>query len=126
MLVKSKTEKLEKAPTTLKTAKLLTMQENDIAKIDDVELLPTLLSTKKNLTHTKNIAQTALPSSDEFEVVKEGLSLLSARDINFLTGKQDEVASGTELLISSEIAYQEDEKKIPTEKQLSQITAALN
>lgn len=127
ILVKSKKAKETDLPTTLETAKLLTMQEDDIAKISDIETLSDVLSTRKNLTHTKILPQ-SWSGEERFNVMEEGLVLLSSEDKSFLddVNTQEKVSSGLVSLISSELAYENDDKKIPTENQLSQITAALN
>lgn len=78
LLVTSKKSKASQAPTKLETAKLLTMQENDITQIVDVEGFEKALSNNKNLTHTKTLAQTA--GEDQLskeEIIDEGLALLS-------------------------------------------------
>ena len=127
LLIKNKKTKTEEAPTKLETAKLLTVQDNDIAKITDIETLEEVLSTKSNLTHTVTLAQNAtgqqllsgrIPSPEE-------PSILSG-DTSFLASNHTEVSSGNQESITSDLAYQSDEKSIPTETQLSQITAALN
>ena len=127
LLIKNKKTKSEEAPTKLETAKLLTVQDNDIAKITDIETLEEVLSTKSNLTHTVTLAQNTtgqqllsggIPSPEE-------PSILSG-DTSFLASNHTEVSSGNQESITSDLAYQSDEKSIPTETQLSQITAALN
>ncbi|RAL56767.1 hypothetical protein BSK20_00645 [SR1 bacterium human oral taxon HOT-345] len=127
LLIKNKKTKTEEAPTKLETAKLLTVQDNDIAKITDIETLEEVLSTKNNLTHTVTLAQNTtgqqllsggIPSPEE-------PSILSG-DTSFLASNHTEVSSGNQESITSDLAYQSDEKSIPTETQLSQITAALN
>jgi len=40
--------------------------------------------------------------------------------------KEDKILSGVQKAVDTELEYHSDEKKIPTETQLSQITAALN
>lgn len=126
LLVTSKKSKTAQAPTKLETAKLLTMQENDITQIADVEGFEKALSTNKNLTHTTSLAQTTSGTQlSKEEIIDEGLALLSGADTSFLASTLD-LDSENQAEISSGLDYQKDEKKVPTEKQLSQITAALN
>lgn len=126
LLVTSKKSKISQAPTKLETAKLLTMQENDITQIADVEGFEKALSTNKNLTHTTSLAQTASGAQlSKEEIIDEGLILLSGADTSFLASTLD-LDSENQAEISSGLDHQKDSKKVPTEKQLSQITAALN
>lgn len=85
-----------------------------------------MLTTRKNLTHTTN-----LESLQSGEVLKkltvEEIAQLTSGDTSFLASTtQAALASGQQEEIASAFAYQADQKKVPTEKQLSQITAALN
>ena len=126
LLVKSKKSSLETAPTKLESEKLLTMQDNDITKISDVEKLWEVLTTRKNLTHTTHLEHLQSKETPKKITVEEIASLTSG-DTSFLaSSSQTSLASGQQEEIASAFAYQADQKKIPTEKQLSQITAALN
>ena len=126
LLVKSKKSSLETAPTKLESEKLLTMQDNDITKISDVEKLWEVLTTRKNLTHTTHLEHLQSKETPKKITVEEIASLTSG-DTSFLaSSSQTSLASGQQEEIASAFTYQADQKKIPTEKQLSQITAALN
>lgn len=61
------------------------------------------------------------------KITVEEIASLTSGDSSFLaSSSQTNLASGQQEEIASAFAYQADQKKIPTEKQLSQITAALN
>ncbi len=128
LLVKSKKSSLETAPTKLESSKMLTMQDNDITNISDGEKLGAVLTNRKNLTHTTNL--TSLQSGETAlsnKLTIEEIAQLTSGDISFLASTtQAALASGQQEEIASAFAYQADQKKVPTEKQLSQITAALN
>lgn len=88
LLVKNKKSKVEEQPTTLKTAKLLTMQDDDIASITDVDHFQDVFTTKKNLTHTVTLS--GVSSGERVlsqEVFKDGLLSFSGTDMEFLVHK---------------------------------------
>lgn len=126
LLVKSKKSSLETVPTKLESEKLLTMQDNDITKISDVEKLWEALTTRKNLTHTTHLEHLQSKETPKKITVEEIASLTSGDSSFLASSSQTNLASGQQEEIASAFAYQADQKKIPTEKQLSQITAALN
>ena len=125
LLVKDKTNQEEEI--TLEPEKLLTMEANDITHITDIKEFATALTSKWNLTYT-----TTLPKEDTIEwdlnektpEVTDIETLIKEND-DFLTSNSA-IPGEIEENISSDLAYNADEKVVPTENQLSQITAALN
>lgn len=57
LLVKTKNENAQQNITKLESSKMLTIQDNDIAKISEIEQLAGILTHEKNLTHTLVLAQ---------------------------------------------------------------------
>jgi len=113
---------------TLQSEKILTMEDNDITRIADIEGFATALTSKQNLTYT-----TTFPVQQEMTetwdistiwITPQDIESLIEND-EFLTIK-NEVSEELEKDISNDLAYNADEKIVPTESQLSQITAALN
>ena len=98
------------------------MQENDISKIEDIKILGNLLTKEENITHTSVLSTgNTLPNVQEF--ISQVSELITGNSTIPVTPilTQEEATK-----ISQEIEYQTDQKKVPTEAQLSQITAALN
>lgn len=123
LLVKAKTPNKADTPITkLEKSKVLTMQENDISKIEDIKVLGNLLTREENITHTSVLSTgNTLPNVEEF--INQVSELITGNSTVPVTPilTQEEATK-----ISQEIEYQTDQKKVPTEAQLSQITAALN
>ena len=123
LLVKAKTPNKADTPITkLEKSKVLTMQENDISKIEDIKILGNLLTKEENITHTSVLSTgNTLPNVQEF--ISQVSELITGNSTIPVTPilTQEEATK-----ISQEIEYQTDQKKVPTEAQLSQITAALN
>ena len=125
LLIKDKTNQEEEI--TLEPEKLLTMEANDITHITDIKEFATALTSKWNLTYT-----TTLPIEDTIEwdlnektpEVTDIETLIKEND-DFLTSNSA-IPGEIEENISNDLAYNADEKIVPTENQLSQITAALN
>ena len=125
LLIKDKTNQEEEI--TLEPEKLLTMEANDITHITDIKEFATALTNKWNLTYT-----TTLPKEDTIEwdlnektpEVTDIETLIKEND-DFLTSNSA-IPGEIEENISNDLAYNADEKIVPTENQLSQITAALN
>lgn len=124
LLVRNKKLKTEKA-TTLETAKFLTVQDNDIAEIKDIDHFEKVLVTKKNFTHTTKLSQTSTGEPSSLALLEKEFQHLS-KEVNFVDDKQDVASSWIQKAINTELSYQSDQRQVPTEKQLSQITAALN
>lgn len=125
LLVKSKKTKAKEESITLETAKLLTIQDNDITEIRDLEHFEKVLVNRKNLTHTTKITSETPEKTLSLEHITKELEILSEeKDLG--KEKEDKILSGVQKAVDTELEYHSDEKKIPTETQLSQITAALN
>lgn len=103
----------------LAQAKVLTIQENDISKIEDMATFQKLLTSNENITHTISFPQTG-EEKPEFDL-EEMTSLL--KDLPTAT---ENLSSEEINTINQQIATSNDGKKIPSETQLSHITAALN
>ncbi|MDO4713270.1 MAG: hypothetical protein Q4B28_01025 [bacterium] len=109
------------ATTELASAKILTMQDNDVTKIEDITGFQQLLVKEKNITHTF-VAEEEIDLSDE-DIAGELALLVSqnhSMDALPLVNPQEATA-----LVES-LDYQTDQKKVPSEEQISQLTAALN
>ena len=126
LLVKNKKAKAKEDSITLETAKLLTIQDNDITEIRDLEHFEKVLVNRKNLTHTTKINSEAPEKNLSLEHITKELEILSGTKDFERNKEEDQVLSGVQKTVDTNLAYQSDEKKIPTEAQLSQITAALN
>lgn len=109
----------------METEKLLTIQDNDIAKITDVSHFEKILANKQNLTHTTKIASESTENAPSLEQITKELEFLSEQK-ELEKNRQEKILSGLQETVDSELAYRSDEKKVPTETQLGQITAALN
>ena len=123
LLVTSRVSNQENTTVTkLEKSKVLTMQDNDISKIEDIKVLGNLLTKEENITHTRILSTgNTLPNVEEF--ISQVSELITGDSTIAVTPilTQEEATK-----ISQEIEYQTDQKKVPTEAQLSQITAALN
>lgn len=117
LLVKNKKHK-EELGTQLAQAKILTIQENDISKIEDINSFKTLL-TKNNITHTSKLEDTNIDTTDQNDL--QELKALLSDEKNTQTLKSEELTQ-----INHQLEYQNDQKSIPTEEQVSHINAALN
>lgn len=128
LLVKDKSTQDESI--TLEPEKLLTMDANDITHITDIEEFATALTRRWNLTYTTGFPEeiNEIESSDESRLEDNAtidIETIMSSDDDFLTAKQV-ISWDIEKNVSSDLAYSADEKIVPTENQLSQITAALN
>ena len=99
------------------------MQDNDITKIEDIKVLGTLLTREENITHTRTLPTTGLALANVQEFIDQVSELITG----------DTSITATPILpveeaqkISQELEYPSSQKKVPSEAQLSQITAALN
>lgn len=99
------------------------MQDNDITKIEDIKVLGTLLTKEENITHTRTLPTTGLALANVQEFIDQVSELITG----------DTSITATPILpveeaqkISQELEYSSSQKKVPSEAQLSQITAALN
>jgi hypothetical protein len=99
------------------------MQDNDITKIEDIKVLGTLLTKEENITHTRTLPTTGLALANVQEFIDQVSELITG----------DTSITATPILpveeaqkISQELEYPSSQKKVPSEAQLSQITAALN
>lgn len=117
LLVRNKKAKAAKM-TQLAQAKVLTIQDNDISKIEDIHTFQHLLAKNQNITHTTKLEDTILPTS--MSDLQELEKLLTGSE-NTLQLREEEFSS-----INQQLDYQSDKKLIPSEDQLSQISAALN
>lgn len=124
LVVKDKSEEEE---ITLEPEKLLTMAPNDITQISDLKEFTSALSKGWNITYTTT--NTVKEEKDEERVEPEidysDLEWIISWDI-FLTSTDKWSTDVDKESIKSDLSYNVDEKIIPTEAQLSQITAALN
>lgn len=126
LLVKNKKVNVEeKGSIKLETAKLLTIQDNDIAKITDVSHFEKVLVNKQNLTHTTKITSESSENAPSLDQLTKELEFLSEQK-ELEQNRQEKIFSGLQETVDSELAYRSDAKKVPTEVQLGQITAALN
>ena len=124
LLVTSRVSNQENtAVTKLEKSKMLTMQDNDITKIEDIKVLGTLLTKEENITHTRTLPTTGLALANVQEFIDQVSELITG----------DTSITATPILpveeaqkISQELEYPSSQKKVPSEAQLSQITAALN
>ena len=124
LLVTSRVSNQENtAVTKLEKSKILTMQDNDITKIEDIKVLGTLLTKEENITHTRALPTTGLALANVQEFIDQVSELITG----------DTSITATPILpveeaqkISQELEYSSSQKKVPSEAQLSQITAALN
>lgn len=91
LLVRNKKLKTEKA-TTLETAKFLTVQDNDIAEIKDIDHFEKVLVTKKNFTHTTKLSQTSTGELSSLALLEKEFQHLS-KEVNFVDDKQDVASS---------------------------------
>jgi len=62
---------------TLETAKLLTIQDNDITEIRDLEHFEKVLVNRRNLTHTTTINSEAPEKNLSLEHITKELEILS-------------------------------------------------
>ena len=118
-------KKSEEEEITLEPEKLLTMAPNDITSISDIKGFSSALSKGWNITYTTSITwETKEPESTP-EITYTELEDIFSWDI-FLTSNRKGDNDIDKESITSDLSYNTDEKLIPTETQLSQITAALN
>lgn len=125
LLVAQKDKKQQTITKTLASAKILTVQENDISQIEDMSSFSkgilagnlTHTSSTKNST-TQNITGEKTDFTGKVDIWDNDLLALKelAQEVNW------EVNTG----IISTISANHSEKKIPTEAQLSQVSAAVN
>lgn len=107
--------------TELANSKILTMQENDITKIEDIERFQQILAKDNNITHTFVTKQT-LDLNDDMVAWELALLVSENHSIDALPLVNPQEATA---LVAS-LDYQTDQKKVPSEEQISQLTAALN
>ena len=119
------TDKAEEAEITLEPEKLLTMAPNDITHISDIQAFSSALSKGWNITYTTTITWEEKKSEAPSEISYTELEGIISWDI-FLTSTEKWVVDVDRESINNDLSYNTDEKIIPTENQLSQITAALN
>lgn len=124
LLIAQKDEKQQTITKTLAFAKVLTVQENDINRIDDMGSFSRGILAG-NLTHTSvhtgNIQMQTTGGNTDFtgkiDLTENGL--LAIKDLG---EGEDEINTG----IIATLSNAQSEKKVPTEAQLSHISAALN
>ena len=119
------TDKAEEEEITLESEKLLTMAPNDITHISDIKAFSSALSKGWNLTYTTSITWEEKKAETAAEITYTELEWIISWDI-FLASTEKWVGDVDKESINNDLSYNTDEKLIPTENQLSQITAALN
>ena len=120
------TDKSEEEEITLEPEKLLTMAPNDITHISDIKDFSSALSKGWNITYTTSITwEVQEQEKTTTEITYTELEDIISWDV-FLTSTEKGVSGVDKESINSDLSYSTDEKIIPTENQLSQITAALN
>lgn len=117
LLVRNKLK--DKQPSTqLAQAKILTIQENDLSKIEDIQWFKNLLANNRNITHTAELkVEPTWADADDLQTLG-ALLTRQAPNTNLAT---EEVSS-----INEQLEYHGDQKLIPSEEQISHISAALN
>ena len=120
------TDKAEEKEITLESEKLLTMAPDDITNISDIKEFTSTLSKGWNLTYTTSISwENKEAEAPIEEITYSDLAGIISGDI-FLTSNNKWTTNVNEESITNDLSYSADEKIIPTEAQLSQVTAALN
>ena len=119
------TDKAEEEEITLEPEKLLTMAPNDITHISDIKEFSSALSKGWNLTYTTSITWEEKEAETKTEITYNELAGIISWDV-FLASSEKWVADVDKESINNDLSYSTDDKIIPTENQLSQITAALN
>ena len=119
------TDKAEEEEITLEPEKLLTMAPNDITHISDIKAFSSALSKGWNLTYTTSITWEEEKEETAAEITYSELEGIISWDV-FLASSEKWVVDVDKESINNDLSYSSDEKIIPTENQLSQITAALN
>ena len=122
LLVAQKDEKQKRVTKTLASAKVLTVQENDINRIEDmISFSKSILAG--NLTHTSSSSSVVVTTGEKSEftgtIITWDKELLSIKEF-----VQEEGVVNTGIIAT--ISDTQSNKKVPTEAQMSHISAALS
>lgn len=117
--IKNKKSSTPSEVQQLAQAKVLTIQDNDISKIEDIATFKRLLVNNENITHTLSLKQ-AETSTGELNLEEISAVLKEENKPSINLSKEELIT------INEQISAPTSSKKIPTEEQLSHITAALN
>lgn len=129
LLVKAKKNDVVVEEAKLEPESLLTMSNTnaiEITSIEDAKDFADVLSKKSNLAYTAEIDSTKKEET-EIVITDEEKEILALATEDLDTSKNREtIDEETKWGIMEAISYEEDDVKVPTEAQLSKITAALN
>ena len=122
LLVAQKDEKQKRITKTLASAKVLTVQENDINRIEDMfSFSKSILAG--NLTHTSSSSSVVVTTGEKSEftgtIITWDKELLAIKEF-----VQEEGVVNTGIIAT--ISDTQSNKKVPTEAQMSHISAALS
>ena len=122
LLVAQKDEKQKRVTKTLASAKVLTVQENDINRIEDMfSFSKSILAG--NLTHTSSSSSVVVTTGEKSEftgtIITWDKELLAIKEL-----VQEEGVVNTGIIAT--ISDTQSSKKVPTEAQMSHISAALS
>ena len=122
LLVAQKDEKQKRVTKTLASAKVLTVQENDINRIEDmISFSKSILAG--NLTHTSSSSSVVVTTGEKSEftgtIITWDKELLAIKEF-----VQEEGVVNTGIIAT--ISDTQSSKKVPTEAQMSHISAALS
>ena len=122
LLVAQKDEKQKRITKTLASAKVLTVQENDINRIEDmISFSKSILAG--NLTHTSSSSSVVVTTGEKSEftgtIITWDKELLAIKEF-----VQEEGVVNTGIIAT--ISDTQSNKKVPTEAQMSHISAALS
>lgn len=122
LLVAQKDEKQKRVTKTLASAKVLTVQENDINRIEDmISFSKSILAG--NLTHTSSSSSVVVTTGEKSEftgtIITWDKELLAIKEF-----VQEEGVVNTGIIAT--ISDTQSNKKVPTEAQMSHISAALS
>lgn len=132
LLMITKGENQTQIQKTLPAEKIITMQENDITKIEDIKTFSQSLIAG-NLTHTSKLSNINTGLNTE-EILTSGISNTKPESSEIASVISNDLTTSLDLQIEewdlnkellNSIQHEED-KKIPTEDQLSLISAALS
>ena len=125
LLVAQKDKQQQLITKTLASSKILTVQENDINHIEDMSSFSKGILAG-NLTHTSNAKQNDTQATTGGKPDFNGKVDLWDRELIAIKELTEEINGEVNTGIISSISNTPWEKKIPTESQLSHISAALN
>ena len=122
VLVAQKDEKQKRVTKTLASAKVLTVQENDINRIEDMTSFSKSILAG-NLTHTSSLSTTLVTTGENPDFT--GTIAIWDKELSAIKEfvQEDGVVNSG---IIATISDAQSRKKVPTEAQLSHISAALS